>query len=110
MSLPHRGNQTCSSQESSNGPAHVWSLRRGAELATFDTILDIFWRLALVTGTEPVVVAGAWARHGVCGYSLTGEQIWQNMSRSAVQTVTALHGDRVAVCFGRGPAAVLDAA
>lgn len=89
--------------------AHVWSLRRRTEVAAVETILDIYWRLALVPGDAPVVVAGAWARHGVCGYSLSGERLWQNKARSAVQTVTALPAGRVAVCYGRGPAAVLDA-
>jgi hypothetical protein len=90
--------------------AHVWSLQRGTEVAAFDTALDAGGRrLALVTGGEPVVVAGAWERHGVCGYTLTGEQIWQSKTRSAVQEVTALGSSRVAVGYARGPGAVFDA-
>src|SRR3954447_25163452 len=91
--------------------AHVWSLSRANEVANVDTVFDFGGRrLALVTGDAPVIVAGAWARHGVCGYSLTGEQMWQNKARSAVQHVTALASGRVAVGYAKGPAAVLDAA
>lgn len=91
----------------------VWSLARLAPLAVMDTVLDFGGqRLALVTDgqAEPVVVAGAWARHGVCGHALSGERIWQYRERSQVQYVTALAGGRVAVGFERGPATVLDAA
>ena len=71
--------------------AHVWCLSRATEVASVDTVFDFGGRrLALVTGDAPVIVAGAWARHGVCGYSLTGEQLWQNKARSAIQHVTAL--------------------
>src|SRR4051812_25475088 len=90
--------------------AQVWSVSRATEVAHVDTVFDFGGRrLALVTGEMPVIVAGAWARHGVCGYSLTGEQMWQNKARSAVQTVTALASSRVAVGYATGPAAVLDA-
>src|SRR4051794_3081527 len=76
--------------------AHVWSLERATEVVKIDTVFDFGGRrLALVTGDTPVVVAGAWARHGVCGYSVTGEQIWQDKTRSAVQHVTALARGRV---------------
>jgi hypothetical protein len=91
--------------------AHVWSLSRAAEVACVGTVFDFGGRrLALVTGDEPVIVAGAWERHGVCGYSLAGQRIWQNKTRSAVQHVAALASGRVAVGYARGPAAVLDAA
>jgi hypothetical protein len=90
--------------------AHVWSLSGAAEIATFDTVFDFGGRrLALVTGDLTMVVAGAWERQGVCGYTLTGEQAWQNKTRSAVQSVSALASGRVAVGYGKGPAAVLDA-
>jgi hypothetical protein len=91
--------------------AHVWSLGRAAEVACVDTVFDFGGRrLGLVTGDEPVIVAGAWERHGVCGYSLAGQRLWQNKKRSAVQHVTALASGRVAVGYARGPATVLDAA
>jgi hypothetical protein len=90
--------------------AHVWSLGQAAPVADFDTVFDFGGRrLAMLTGDTPVVVAGAWARHGVCCYSLTGERLWQNKARTNVQHVTALASGRVAVGYGKGPAAVLNA-
>ncbi len=90
--------------------AHVWSLGRAAEVACVDTVFDFGGRrLALVTGDEPVIVAGAREGHRVCGYSLNGARIWQSTTHSAVQHVTALASGRVAVGFERGPATVLDA-
>ena len=90
--------------------AHVWSLHQGAEVACIDTVHDFGGRrLALVTGAQPMVIAGAYERQGVCGYSLTGERVWQNRARSAVQHLTGLACGRVAVGYARGPAVVLEA-
>ena len=94
----------------SSGTVHVWSLDRAAEVATVDTVFEFGGRrLDLVTGDEPLIVAGAWARHGVWGYTLAGERVWQDRERSAVRRVTALDAGRVAVGYARGPAVVLDA-
>lgn len=90
---------------------HVWSLAKGTPTAAFATVFD--WggrRLALVDGDDPVVVAGAWARHSICGYDLSGQRLWQDTSRSAVQVLTALSDGRVAVSYNRGPTRVLQAA
>ncbi|WP_432542915.1 WD40 repeat domain-containing protein [Kineococcus sp. SYSU DK002] len=90
---------------------HVWSRERAARCATFETVYDFGGRrVALVPGERPVVVAGAYTRHGVCGYDLSGERLWQDRSRSNVQVLTALAGGRVAVSCDRGPTRVLDAA
>lgn len=90
--------------------AHVWSLGRAAEVACVDTVFDFGGRrLGLVTGVEPVIVAGARERQGVCGYSLAGQRIWQNKTRSASQYVTALASGRVAIGYEWGSATVLDA-
>ncbi|GAB3216434.1 hypothetical protein GCM10027586_09450 [Kineococcus gypseus] len=90
---------------------HVWSRERAARRATFETVHDFGGRrVALVPGEQPVVVAGAYTRHGVCGYDLTGERLWQDRSRTGVQVLTALAGGRVAVSGDRGPTRVLDAA
>ncbi|WP_432507210.1 WD40 repeat domain-containing protein [Kineococcus arenarius] len=89
----------------------VWSLAGAARVATFETVFE--WggrRLALVPGERPVVVAGAWARHGVRGYDLTGQRLWQDRSRTNVQIVTALVAGRVAVSYNRGSTRVLEAA
>ncbi|WP_409330594.1 hypothetical protein [Trujillonella humicola] len=89
--------------------AHVLSVSKAAVLASVDTVLDYGGRrLALISAENPVIVAGAWARHGVCGYSLAGVQLWQNESRSGVQQVTALAAGTVAVAYEKGPAVVLD--
>ena len=88
---------------------HVWSRQRAARCATFETVYDFGGRrVALVPGEQPVVVAGAYTRHGVCGYDLSGELLWQDRSRTNVQILTALAGGRVAVSCNRGPTRVLD--
>lgn len=90
---------------------HVWSRQRAARCATFETVYDFGGRrVALVPGEQPVVVAGAYTRHGVCGYDLSGERLWQDRSRTNVQILTALAEGRVAVSCNRGPTRVLDAA
>jgi hypothetical protein len=93
------------------GVVDVWSLVRGARCATFETVWDSGgWRGAMVPGEHPVVVAGAWERHGVCGYDLTGQQLWQDRSRTNVEAVTALTGGRVVVTHLRRATRVLEAA
>ena len=90
---------------------HVWSRERAARCATFETVYDFGGRrVTLVPGERPVVVAGAYTHHGVCGYDLSGERLWQDRSRTNVQIVTALAGGRVAVSCNRGPTRVLEAA
>lgn len=94
-----------------HGAVSVWSLARRAHCAEFDTVYDFGGqRLALVPGERPVVVVGAWARHGVCGYDVTGERLWQDRSRMNVQIVTALAAGRVAVSYNRSTTRVLEAA
>lgn len=94
-----------------DGAVGVWSVAGRARCAEFDTVYDFGGRrLALVPGERPVVVVGAWARHGVCGYDMTGERLWQDRSRTNVQIVTALAGGCVAVSYNRGPTRVLEAA
>ncbi|MGY1715233.1 hypothetical protein ACI78R_12295 [Geodermatophilus sp. SYSU D01106] len=88
----------------------VWSLSRGGHVTGLDTVLDAGGtRLALVAEPEPVVVTGAWTRHGVCGYALDGFRIWQNRARRNVEGLTALTGGRVAVGYASQPTLVLDA-
>ncbi|PPB49875.1 hypothetical protein C4K88_04070 [Arthrobacter pityocampae] len=89
----------------------VWSLVRGARCTTFETVWGSGgWRGALVTGEHPVVVASAWERHGVCGYDLTGQRLWQDRSRTNIEAVTALTGGRVVVTHLRRATRVLEAA
>lgn len=90
---------------------HVWSLERATRCATFETVYDFGGRrLALVPGESPVVVAGAYTRHGVCGYDLTGRELWQDRSRTNVQIVTALAGGLVALSYNRSTTRVVEAA
>lgn len=93
------------------GIVDVWSLVRGARFATLETVWGSGgWRGALVTGEHPVVVAGSWERHGVCGYDLTGQRLWQDRSRTNVEAVTALTGGRVVITHLRRATRVLEAA
>lgn len=94
------------------GVVDVWSLVRGARCATFETVWGSggVWRGALVPGERSVVVAGAWERHGVCGYDLTGQRLWQDRSRTNIEAVTALTGGRVVVTHLRRATRVLEAA
>ncbi|MCC9204572.1 hypothetical protein [Arthrobacter sp. zg-Y769] len=93
------------------GVVDVWSLMRGARCVTFETVWGSGgWRGALVPGEHPVVVAGAWEHHGVCGYDLTGQRLWQDRSRTNVEAVTALTGGRVVVTHLRRATRVLEAA
>lgn len=95
----------------SKGVVDVWSLTREVRCATFETVWGSGgWRGALVPGEHPVVVAGAWERHGVCAYDLTGRPLWQDRSRTNVQAVTALTGGRVVVTHLRSATRVLEAA
>jgi hypothetical protein len=90
---------------------HVWSLSRAVRCASFETVFNFGGRrLALVPGERPVVVAGAYTHHGVRGHDLSGEELWQDRSRTNVQIITALAGGRVAVSCDRGPTRVLEAA
>lgn len=93
------------------GIVDVWSLVRGARYATLETVWGSGgWRGALVTGEHPVVVAGSWERHGVCGYDLTGQRLWQDRSRTNIEAVTALTGGRVVITHLRRATRVLEAA
>ena len=93
------------------GVVDVWSLVRGTRCTTFETMWGSGgWRGALVPGEHPVVVAGAWERHGICGYDLTGQRLWQDPSRTNVEAVTALAGGRVVVTHLRRATRVLEAA
>lgn len=94
------------------GVVDVWLLVRAARCATFETVWGSGggWRGALVPGECSVVVAGAWERHGVCGYDLTGQRLWQDRSRTNVEAVTALAGGRVVITHLRRATRVLEAA
>jgi hypothetical protein len=88
---------------------HVWSLGEERHLARLETHYDSGGRrAALVPGDPPVVLAGAWERHGVCAYDLAGQLLWQNRQPSAVQHLTVVGGGRVVVGYERTGTRVLD--
>lgn len=75
-----------------DGTAQVMSLGPPRVVATFKTVFSAHsHRIALVPGESPVVIAGAWARGGVCGYdAITGQQMWQRRDLGRVQAIRAL--------------------
>jgi Anaphase-promoting complex subunit 4 WD40 domain len=90
----------------------VWSLVDRRQLGDFSTVLDFGGRrLALCAhDSDPIVIAGAWERHGICGYGLNGEQFWQRKDLKKVQRLSwAGNGELVTACFDEGPMRVLDA-
>ncbi|MGQ0608797.1 MAG: hypothetical protein ACT4OQ_10100 [Chloroflexota bacterium] len=96
-----------------DGSVQVWSIPHQTPHTEFDTILDFGGRrLALCSGPDRlVVVAGAWERHGICGYDArTGERLWQRQDLKQVQALSPVDGDAVAACFDTRPMHVLDAA
>lgn len=77
---------------------HVLGLRPAVRISTFDTIIDSGGtRLALCTPDgAPIVVAGAWERHGVCAYDgLTGERLWQRKDLKRVQRLSPIADERL---------------
>jgi hypothetical protein len=87
--------------EESEHRVHVIGLRPSRRIATFDTIIDFGGsRLALCApGSDPVVVAGAWERHGAAAYDgTTGTKLWQRRDLKRVQRLSpAAAGGIVAV-------------
>jgi hypothetical protein len=88
----------------------IWSLGRRRLLSQIRTVLDFGGqRLAVCATPEPVVVAGAWERHGICAYSIDGTVLWQRKDLKKVRTIACARGGAgVAACFSEGPMRVLD--
>jgi hypothetical protein len=86
-----------------DGRVTVWSVEAREPLATFDTVYELGGRrLAVLDGSPPIVVAGAWARHGVCAYEATsGCLLWQRRDLGQVQTLSPMPGGRLGVGFER---------
>jgi hypothetical protein len=86
-----------------DGRVTVWSVEARKPLATFDTVCDFGGkRLAVLDGDPPIVVAGAWERHGVCAYDATsGRVLWQRRDLRQVQTLSPLPDGRLGVGFER---------
>jgi hypothetical protein len=92
-----------------DGTAHVFSLGRRQEVASFPTVYEGRGRrIALVPGAPPVVVAGAWTRSGVCGYdALAGRLLWRRPDLRRVQQIRALTAELAGVRLEGQPACVL---
>ena len=90
----------------------LWSFEQRSLVAELDTVLDFGGhRLALCrSGDDPVVVAGAWERHGICAYAPDGSQAWQRKDlRRPQQLSPAQRGQYVVACFDEKPMHVLAA-
>ena len=89
----------------------IWSFAQRKQIAEFDTALDFGGRrLALLASEPPLLVAGAYHRHGVCAYDArTGALLWQRKDLKRVQRVRSFPDDR-AIAVGReeAPLALLD--
>jgi hypothetical protein len=92
---------------------HVCRLSPAAVEATVETVLSFGGdRLALCSdGDSLIVVAGAWERHGVCGYDpATGARMWQRKDlKRAGPLSPAGDGSLVAAAVSERAMQVLDA-
>jgi hypothetical protein len=110
-----RDDLVATADQSAETSTHVWSVPAERSLSHFVSVASFTgWRLALCTPAErPVVVAGAWERHGVCGYdAATGDRVWQRPEIKRVQQVSSAgnSGQLVAVRPNDGALRILDAA
>jgi hypothetical protein len=89
----------------------LWSFADHSLTAELDTVLDFGGqRLALCGAETPIVVAGAWERHGICGYAPDGTRLWQRKDLRQPQHISpAAGGALVVACFDQRPLHVLDA-
>jgi hypothetical protein len=89
----------------------LWSFADRSLTAELDTILDFGGQRLALCGTEtPIIVAGAWERHGICGYAPDGTQLWQRKDLRQPQHISpAAGGTLVVACFDQRPMHVLAA-
>ena len=95
------------------GQVQLRSVGADEPLAKVATVLDFGGRrLALCGSTEePIIIAGAWERHGVCGYSADGTLLWQRRDLKRPQVLTPAGGGAlVAVHCESRPLHILAAA
>ena len=89
----------------------VWSFADRSLIAELDTVLDFGGqRLALCGQETPIVVAGAWERHGICGYAPDGTRLWQRKDLRQPQYISpTADGALVVAGFDQRPLHVLRA-
>jgi hypothetical protein len=87
----------------------LWSFADRTLAAELETVLDFGGqRLALCGSETPLVVAGAWERHGICGYAPDGTQLWQRKDLRQPQHISPAAGGALAVAgFDQRPLHVL---
>ena len=89
----------------------VWSIPDRRLVSAFETVLDFGGRRLALADDPPIVIAGAYHRHGICGYdAITGEQLWERKDLRRVQTLEPLPGNRVAAGFSDKSLHLLSAA
>jgi outer membrane protein assembly factor BamB len=90
----------------------LWSMPDRTAVSELDTVLDFGGiRLALCgTDSAPIIVAGAWERHGVCAYAADGTLLWQRKDLRQPQHIApASGGTLVVACSDYRPAHVVTA-
>ena len=89
----------------------VWSYPERRKIAELETHMDFGGRrLAIVGGTRPRLLAGAYHRYGIACYDpLAGSRLWERRDLKRVQTVSACGETRVCVVgLDSRPAHALD--
>ena len=89
----------------------LWSFADRSLIAELDTVLDFGGQRLALCGTEaPIIVAGAWERHGICGYAPNGTRLWQRKDLRQPQYISATaDGALVVAGFDQRPLHVLRA-
>jgi hypothetical protein len=89
----------------------VWSFKQRKKLSEFDTGLDFGGRrLGLIPSRRPLVIVGAYYRHGVSAYEPnSGGLVWQRKDARRVQAVRPIRWQQnsFAVAIGREAAPLL---
>ncbi len=88
----------------------VWDVRTRLQMAVFTTVFDFGGSRLALSDERNVLVAAAYTRHGIAGYSpLSGEELWRRRDLKQIQEL-ALSADGSRVFCGResAPCEVVD--
>lgn len=73
----------------------VIDLSTFSTISEFDTVLSFGGRRLAISEEGNICVAGAWARHGICGYETnSGKLIWQRKDLKKVQHIQTTRTDK----------------
>lgn len=88
----------------------VWDVCTGVRVSAFDTILDFGGERLAIDKDAEILVAAAYERHGIAGYSAQrGTLLWQRRDLKKAQLIsTSPRSNRVYAGFEEGPGYVLD--